>query len=106
MDTTATSSLALDLTSLTAATLLSRRQAAAALTAAGFRTAPSTLDTLASRGGGPVYRRYGPRVVYAWADLLNWAQSKLSQPVRSTAELDVPRAGKPRLVAPTAPTLP
>jgi hypothetical protein len=68
--------------------LFSRRNAAAALTDAGFRTAPATLATLATRGGGPVYRRYGNRVVYRWGDLLDWAQSRLSAPMRSTSEAD------------------
>jgi hypothetical protein len=71
-------------------TLLTRRPAAAALTAAGYPTAPATLARKASVGGGPVYRRYGPRVVYRWADLLDWAQSRLGPPIRSTAELDAP----------------
>jgi hypothetical protein len=68
--------------------LLSRREAAAALTAVGYRTAPTTLATLATRGGGPIYRRYGPRVIYRWSDLLDWAQSRLSPPMRSTSEAD------------------
>ena len=51
--------------------LLGRREGAAALTEAGYPTAPATLATLASRGGGPVYRRYGNRVIYRWCDLLD-----------------------------------
>jgi hypothetical protein len=70
-------------------TLLGRREAAAALSAAGYRTAPATLATLAVRGGGPIYRRYGPRVIYRWSDLLDWAQSRVSPPMRSTSEADV-----------------
>lgn len=62
-------------------TRLTRRNGAAALTEAGFPTAPATLATLASRGGGPVYRRYG-------GDLLEWAQSRLGAPMRSTSEAD------------------
>jgi hypothetical protein len=68
---------------------LTRRAAAAALTEAGYPTAPATLATRAVRGGGPVYRRYGPRVLYRWADLLAWAQSCLSPPIRSTSETAV-----------------
>ena len=68
--------------------LFTRRNAAAALTDAGFPTAPATLATLATRGGGPVYRRYGNRVIYRWSDLLDWAQSRLSAPMRSTSEAD------------------
>jgi hypothetical protein len=68
--------------------LFTRRNAAAALTNAGFPTAPATLATLATRGGGPVYRRYGTRVLYRWGDLLDWAKSRLSAPIRSTSEAD------------------
>ena len=69
-------------------TLLTRRAAAAALTAVGYPTAPATLARKASVGGGPVYRRYGPRVVYRWADLLDWAESRLGPAIRCTAEFD------------------
>jgi hypothetical protein len=72
-------------------TLLTRRAAAVALTEAGYPTAPATLARKACVGGGPLYRRYGPRVVYRWADLLEWAQSRLGPPVRSTAEMDAAR---------------
>ena len=47
--------------------LFTRRDGAAALTDAGFPTRPATLATLASRGGGPLYRRYGNRVFIAGA---------------------------------------
>ncbi len=67
---------------------LTRRAAAAALTAAGFPTAGASLATLASRGGGPVYRRYGPRALYRWGDLIQWAESRLTAPRRSTSEAD------------------
>ena len=68
--------------------LLTRREAAEALTTAGYPTATATLATRASRGGGPVYRRYGARVVYRWGDLLDWAEGRLSEPMRSTSEAD------------------
>jgi hypothetical protein len=69
-------------------TLVTRRRGAEALTEAGYPTACATLATLACRGGGPPYQRYGSRVVYRWGDLLAWAQSRLSAPVRSTSEGD------------------
>jgi hypothetical protein len=80
-------------------TKLTRGAGAEALTEAGFPTAEGTLATRASRGGGPKYRRYGSRVIYEWGDLLDWAQSRLSAPIRSTSELDIAggresRAGK------------
>ena len=67
--------------------LLTRTQAAAALTAAGFPTAPATLATKACRGGGPLYRTYSGRALYRWADALSWAESCTSTPRRSTSEL-------------------
>jgi hypothetical protein len=54
-------------------TLLSRKDTAAALTAAGYKTAPSTLATLASRGGGPPMRKYGKYPVYPLGAALAWA---------------------------------
>jgi hypothetical protein len=74
---------------------LSREHAAAALTAAGFPTAPATLATRASRGGGPPYQRYGARAVYRWGDLLEWAEARLSAPMRSTSEGDLRRSRQP-----------
>jgi len=72
--------------------LLTRTQAAAALTAAGFPTATATLATKATRGGGPLYRLFGTRALYRRADLLDWAQSRTSPPRRSTAEADTKQA--------------
>ena len=69
-------------------TRLTRRDAAAALTAAGYPVARATLATLASRGGGPPYQRFGRVPLYRWGDLLAWAESRLSAPLSSTSELD------------------
>jgi hypothetical protein len=68
--------------------LLTRAKAAAALTEAGYPTARATLASMATRGGGPIYRRFGSRVVYRWGDLLDWARSRLSAPIRSTSGAD------------------
>jgi hypothetical protein len=68
--------------------LLPRRDAAEALTARGFRVSERTLATKVTRGGGPPYRRFGPRVIYKWSDLLAWAEGRLSPPRSSTAEAD------------------
>lgn len=68
--------------------LLTRTQAADALTAAGFPTSPKTLATKATRGGGPIYAMFGPRALYRWGDCLDWAQSRLTAPRRSTSEAD------------------
>jgi hypothetical protein len=67
--------------------LLTREAAAEALTAAGFPVSPETLATKASRGGGPRFRKFGPRALYSWDDLLSWARSKLSPPITSTSQL-------------------
>jgi hypothetical protein len=69
-------------------TLLTRRDAAAALTAAGYPVARATLATRASRGGGPPFRRFGRVPLYRWGDLLDWAEGRLSPPMRSTSEAD------------------
>jgi hypothetical protein len=71
---------------------LPRKQGAAALTEFGYPTAPATLNTMASRGGGPPYEKYGNRVIYRWGDLLEWARSRTKPPRRSTSEADAPRA--------------
>jgi hypothetical protein len=68
--------------------LLTRDQTAAALTAAGFPVKAKTLATMVTRGGGPAYRRFGPRALYRWSTALEWAQSRLSAPISSTSELD------------------
>jgi hypothetical protein len=63
--------------------LLIRTQAGAALRAAGFPVADKSLATLASRGGGPPYRRFGARVLYRWGDVLSWAHARLTGPIGS-----------------------
>jgi hypothetical protein len=76
--------------------LLTRDQTAAALAAAGFPVKSKTLATKASRGGGPPYWLFGPRVLYRWEDALKWAQERLSAPRRSTSEGDAPKAPQGR----------
>lgn len=55
--------------------LLNRTQAATALTDAGYPTSAATLATLASRGGGPEYSRFGAHALYRWSNTLNWAKN-------------------------------
>jgi hypothetical protein len=69
-------------------TLLTRAAAAQTLTEAGYPVARATLATLASRGGGPPYRRFGRIPLYRWADLLYWARGRLSAQMFSTSEAD------------------
>lgn len=66
--------------------LLTRSQTAAALTAAGYPVKAATLATKASRGGGPKFHLFGAKPLYRWCDALEWAQSKLSESIGSTAE--------------------
>jgi hypothetical protein len=66
--------------------LLSRTDAAKALTDAGFPVSPATLATKATRGGGPRYRLFGRRPLYRWGDALEWAQARLSEPVSNSSE--------------------
>jgi hypothetical protein len=68
--------------------LLTRDQTAAALSAAGFPVRPKTLATKATRGGGPPFRKFGPRPLYRWQDSLDWALARLGPPICSTAEAD------------------
>jgi len=70
---------------------LTRSATAAALTAAGYPVKAATLATKATRGGGPPYRVFGARPLYVWRDALAWAESRLSEPRRSTSDHD---AGK------------
>ena len=68
--------------------LLTRDQTAAALTQAGYPIKRKTLETMATRGGGPPYQLFGPRVLYRWKHSLGWAEARLTAPRRSTAEAD------------------
>jgi hypothetical protein len=68
--------------------LLTRDATAAALTEAGFPTAAPTLATKASRGGGPMYRKWSTRPLYRWGDALAWAQGRLGPTVQSTSEAE------------------
>ncbi len=69
-------------------TLLTRSDAAMALTDAGYPTSAATLATKASRGGGPAYRLYGRKPLYRYADLMAWAEGRCSKTVYSTSELE------------------
>jgi hypothetical protein len=77
-------------------TLLRRREAADALTAAGYPVAPATLATMASRGGGPPHRVFGRIPLDRWGDLLAWAEGRCTAPRASTAEADAAASMNPR----------
>ena len=69
---------------------LSRREAAKYLRdrwGAPVAVTEGTLETLAVRGGGPVFRKIGNhRVGYLASDLDAWAEARLSRAVRSTSD--------------------
>lgn len=66
---------------------LRRRDVPAYLAAKhGIDIAVSTLNNLASTGGGPIMQYHGRIPLYRVEDLDEWAESRLSAPVRSTAE--------------------
>jgi hypothetical protein len=67
--------------------LLTRPRTAAALTESGFPTSAGTLATKATRGGGPPFSHFGPRVLYRWGDALAWAHARLTPAGCSTSEL-------------------
>ena len=67
-------------------TLLTRVRVASALSEAGYPVSPATLSTMATRGGGPPFAKWGPRAVYRWGDALDWARRRMSAPRSSTSE--------------------
>jgi hypothetical protein len=71
---------------------LDRRQAAAFLTARGYRTAPAMLAKLACIGGGLTFESFGRKPLYREVDLLAWAKARTTEPRRSTSD---PGAGHP-----------
>lgn len=66
---------------------MDRREAVQFLKDRGLITTHGTMQKYASIGGGPVFRKFGHRVVYFAADLEAWIESRLSPPLRSTSEL-------------------
>jgi hypothetical protein len=65
----------------------SRSEAAKFLTDRGFKISPKTLAKRATIGGGPSFRKFGRFPLYTEADLLVWAEGRLSAPRRSTSDL-------------------
>lgn len=66
--------------------LLGRKEAAIYITEKlGVGISHLTLETLASKGGGPVYCKIGRRVFHKRADLDSWINGRTSPPLRSTS---------------------
>jgi hypothetical protein len=58
--------------------VLTRDRAAEFLRAKGYPITAKRLAKLAHEGGGPIYRRWGSRVIYKPPDLLTWAEARAS----------------------------
>jgi hypothetical protein len=56
----------------------------------GIDRAPTTLDTLRCRSGGPRFFKAGASVLYLEDDVDDWARELLGEPVSSTLELREP----------------
>jgi hypothetical protein len=67
---------------------VTRKQASAVLADHGIPVAPATLATMATRGGGPSFRKFGQRVLYRPEDLVAWAERRLGPMMGSTSEAD------------------
>lgn len=55
-----------------------------------------TLAKLATNGQGPKFRKLGARVIYAIGDIDDWAQSRMSAPMISTADIPTPATSPAR----------
>jgi hypothetical protein len=77
------------LQSLCPSTLMRRPDCAKALTEVGYPIRAKTLATMATRGGGPPYQKFGRMVLYRWSEALAWAEGRLSPPRHSTSETRV-----------------
>ena len=66
---------------------LTRNEAAKKLQDEGFPVAAKTLATMASRGGGPIYRIWGDQnakwkggvALYLWSEVLDWVNGRLKK---------------------------
>lgn len=67
--------------------LLNRDQAAAFVRERYGHCSRSRLAVMAVTGEGPAYRIFGNRAVYEPADLIAWAEARLSKKTTSTSEL-------------------
>jgi hypothetical protein len=60
--------------------LLTREELSQALKGEGFPIRPATLATMATRGGGPPYLKFGRTPVYRWRTSRAWAHARLTVP--------------------------
>jgi len=71
--------------------LLRRADAAAVLQNAGYPISPTTLATMASRGDGPLFTKFGRIPLYRKEHLLEWAERRTSPFRHSVAECEAAR---------------
>lgn len=64
---------------------LSRAEAAAFLTARGYRISVATLGKYACVGGGPAFEKFGRRPLYTESSLIEWAKKKTTPPKPHTS---------------------
>jgi hypothetical protein len=65
--------------------LMPPANASAFLAEQGYRTSPKTLAKLRCIGGGPLFMRFGRRILYDQTHLLNWAVSRTTPPLSNTS---------------------
>lgn len=63
-----------------------RREAAEFLTNSGYPISWKTLQKLACTGGGPLYQIFGNRALYSPGQLIDWANSRTTEPKRSSSQ--------------------
>ena len=71
---------------------LSRKETAEFLCEQGFPFKASTLECLATRGGGPAYHRFGRRAFYDPSEVLAWARGRVSIAAPTASEHRVQEA--------------
>jgi hypothetical protein len=52
----------------------------------GISLSKNTLETLACRGGGPKFRKWGNRVYYSVSDLDQWVNERMARKHASTSD--------------------
>ena len=66
---------------------LTKKQASTYLSCnLGLTISEKTLSKYITTGGGPIYHKFGNRVVYTTNDLNDWVNSKISKPLRGSFE--------------------
>ncbi len=64
-----------------------KREASAYLRSLGLPVAENSLSKYITIGNGPLFNKFGRRVVYKQENLDNWAQSRLSGSHKASCEI-------------------